>query len=232
MLTLQPTPKVITFDCYGTLVQWHRAVRDAARAILASHGGTDVPEAEVASLADRIRATAVAHQQQPPYRRYATILRESLGDALAAAGHAANEEDHRTLWTMLSHIAPHPDSPAVLARLRSRYRLAIISNTDDDLIAGTVAAIGAPIDFVVTAQQAAAYKPDHRLFAHAYAAMGVTKDETVHVGMGQFTDLKVCHELGIRSVWIDREGEPLRQDWPPDASLPDLSTLPELLLAA
>lgn len=59
--------------------------------------------------------------------------------------------------------------------------------------------------------------------------MGVTKDETVHVGMGQFTDMKVCRELGIRSVWIDRVGEAPNPDWPPDAVLDDLSRLPELL---
>lgn len=231
MLTLEPTPKVITFDCYGTLVQWHRAVRDAARLILRSHVGRDVTEGEVASLANGLRATAVAHQQRPPFRRYATILRESLGEALAAAGYAASEQDYGTLWTTLSRIAPHPDTAAALARLRDRYRLAIISNTDDDLIAGTVAAIGTPIDFVVTAQQARAYKPDHALFAHAWASIGVTMAETIHVGMGQFTDLKVCHELGIRSVWIDRESEPLNPDWMPHASLPDLSALPDLLLA-
>jgi len=229
MLMLDPTPKVITFDCYGTLVQWHRAMRDAALLALSTHD-TDVSKAQAASLADQIRSTATAHQQRQPYRTYASVLRSSLEEALAAAGHVATEEDHRTLWSTLSRIAPHPDTPAALTGLRTRYRLAIISNTDDDLIAGTVAAIGTPIDFVITAQQASAYKPDHRLFEHAHAKMGVTKDETIHVAMGQFADLKVCRELGIRSVWIDREGEPLDPQWSPDAVLPDLSALPELLL--
>jgi FMN phosphatase YigB (HAD superfamily) len=79
-----------------------------------------------------------------------------------------------------------------------------------------------PIDFVVTAEQARACKPDHRLFQHAWSVMGMAKEETVHVGMGQFTDLKVCHELNIRSVWIDRVGEPINPDWPPDTTLTDL----------
>lgn len=228
MLTLEPRPEVITFDCYGTLVQWHRAVREAVRTVIASHGRDD-PEKQVTWLADRFRATAVAHQQRPPYRCYSTILRESLGELLVGIGLSANEEDHATLWKVLSRIAPHPDAQPALTRLRSRYRLAIISNTDDKLIAGTVAMIGAPIDFVITAQQARAYKPDHRLFAHAYEIMGVSRAETVHVGMGQVTDLKICHELGIRSVWIDREGEPLNPDWPPNATLPNLSALPGIL---
>jgi 2-haloacid dehalogenase len=130
----------------------------------------------------------------------------------------------------LSQIAPHPEVPKALARIRERYQVAIISNTADDLIAGTVREIGTPIDFVITAEQAHAYKPDHQLFLHAYATMGVTKDETVHVGMGQFTDLKVCREIGVRSVWIDRLGEALDPAWRPDAVLTDLAGLPDLLL--
>ena len=232
MLRLHPLPKVITFDCYGTLVQWHRAVRKAARAVLAAHVEGNIAEDHVAALADGLRAAAVARQGRKPYCDYRSVLRSSLREALSAMGHAATVEDEDILLAVLSRIEPHPEVPDALRRLREHYRLAIISNTDDDLIAGTVAAIGVPIDFVVTAQQARAYKPDHCLFFHAYRAMGVTQDETVHVGMGQFTDLKVCHELGIRSVWIDRGGEPLNPDWPPHASLLDLSGLPDLLSPA
>ena len=230
MLKLDPVPKVITFDCYGTLVQWHRAMREAARTILSARIGRDGAEGQAASLADKLRAVAATQQGQPPFRDYKAVLCSSLDQALAEAGYAANPGDQQTLLSMLWSIEPHPEVPAALNRLRARYRLAIISNTDDDLIAGTVAAIGTPVDFVITAQQAQAYKPDHRLFLHAHGAVGVTKDETVHVGMGQFTDLKVCHELGIRSVWIDRDGERPNLDWPAHAVLPDLSGLPALLL--
>ncbi|MFC7690521.1 HAD family hydrolase [Paeniroseomonas aquatica] len=169
-------------------------------------------------------------QQRPPFRAYPAILQASLTQALAEAGHAATPDDLVLLRSILGRIAPHPEVPAALARLRTRYRIGIISNTDDELIAGTVAAIGTPVDFVVTAQQARAYKPDHRLFLHAHAGMGVAKEETIHVGMGQFTDLKVCRELGIRSVWIDRDSEALDPAWQPDAVLQDLAGLPALLL--
>ncbi len=221
MLKLDPAPKVITFDCYGTLVQWHRAVREAALTVLSRHlrEGEDNVEGQAAALADRLRDVAATQQQRPPFRSYKSILRSSLDEALIEAGCTATVDDQETLLSILRRIEPHSEAPAALDRLRARYRLAIISNTDDDLIAGTVAAIGTSIDFVITAEQAQAYKPDHRLFLHAYAAMGVTKDETIHVGMGQFTDLKVCHELGIRSVWIDRTGESSNLDWPPDAVL-------------
>jgi len=229
MLKLDPAPKIITFDCYGTLVQWHRAVREAALAILSQHL-EEGSESGATALADRLREVAVTQQQRPPFRNYRSVLHSSLDEALAEAGYTATVDDQQTLLSILGRIEPHPEVPAALARLRARYHLAIISNTDDDLIAGTVAAIGTPIDFVITAQQAQAYKPDHRLFRHAHSAMGVTKDETIHVGMGQFTDLKVCHELGIRSVWIDRLGEHSNPDWPPDGALGDLAGLPQLLL--
>ena len=81
---------------------------------------------------------------------------------------------------------------------------------------------------MITAEQARAYKPDHQLFRHAHAVMGVAQEETVHVGMGQVTDLKVCHELGIRAVWINRLGERLNPKWTPDAILPNLFGLPQL----
>lgn len=228
MLVIRPTPKIITFDCYGTLVQWHRAMQDVARSLLSAHGMA-VSQARAAALADAIRAAAVRFQQCEPFLPYEAILRSSLADALTVLGKVATEQDHRTLYGALAQIAPHPDTSAALTRLRTRYQLAIISNTDDTLIAGTVSALGTPIDFVVTAQQAKAYKPDHRLFEYAYAKMDVMKDETIHVGMGQFTDLKVCNELGIRSVWINREGEPLDPQWSPGTILPDLSSLPDLL---
>ncbi|MCW6506719.1 HAD family hydrolase [Lichenifustis flavocetrariae] len=230
MLKLDPIPKVITFDCYGTLVQWHDAVRRAVRAILSRRLRGNETDEQVTALADRLREAAVERQQRSPFCNYKAVLQSSLNEVLRDAGYSATSDDQETLLSILRWIAPHPEVPAALARLRERYRLAVISNTDDELITGTIAAIGTPLDYVVTAQQARAYKPDHQLFLHAYAVMGVTKDETIHVGMGQFTDLKVCHELGIGSVWIDRIGEPLNPDWVPDVVLDDLSGLPELLL--
>ena len=230
MLELDSRIKVITFDCYGTLVQWHDAVRRAAASILERHLSAPASTESIASFAVRLREIAMEHQQQSPFRDYEAVLDASLNQALRETGHDATAADLETLLATLGRIEPHPDVPEALARLREHYRIAVISNTSDHLIANTITAIGTPIDVVITAQQARAYKPDHALFHHAYAAMGVTKDETIHVAMGQFSDLKVCQELGIRSVWIDREGEPLDPAWQPDAVLKDLSGLPQLLM--
>lgn len=231
MLNGDPMPKVITFDCYGTLVQWHHAVKAAARVILSRRFQAGSEEHQVEVLASRLRELAMARQSREPYVSYKEVLRLSLRSALAEAGYAIGVDDEETLLSFIWAVEPHPEVAAALESLRMHYAIAIISNSDDDLIAGSVAAIGIPFDFVVTAQQAQAYKPDHQLFLHAYAVMGVAKDETIHVGMGQFTDLKVCRELNIRSVWIDRMGEDLNAEWAADAALPDLARLPELLLS-
>ncbi|TDV45062.1 2-haloacid dehalogenase [Pseudomonas graminis] len=230
MLELDSRTKVITFDCYGTLVRWHDAVRRAAASILERHLQGDASKEKIAVFAARLREIAMEHQQQSPFLEYETVLGASLNQALRETGHDATAADLETLLATLRRIEPHPDVPEALARLRQHYRIAVISNTSDSLIADTITAIGTPIDFVITAQQAHAYKPDHPLFHHAYATMGVTKDETIHVAMGQFSDLKVCQELGIRCVWIDREGEPLDPAWKPDAVLKDLTGLPQLLM--
>ena len=138
----------------------------------------------VADIVEALRTKSMERQQRQPFCEYRTILQSSLGEVMADKGLAQRPTDGETLLSHLLTIPPHPDVPAVLQRLRAQYRLAIISNTDDDLIAGTVAAIGVPIDYVITAQQAQAYKPDQRLFRHAYAVIGATPEETIHVGMG------------------------------------------------
>ncbi|WP_242098172.1 HAD family hydrolase [Sphingomonas sp. CROZ-RG-20F-R02-07] len=84
---------------------------------------------------------------------------------------------------------------------------------------------------MITAQQAHAYKPNHRLFYHAYSTMGVDPGETLHVGMGQMTDLQLCHELGVRVVWINRLDEQMDPRWSPIGILPNLSGLPDLIEA-
>jgi 2-haloalkanoic acid dehalogenase type II len=136
------------------------------------------------------------------------------------------------LATAIPTMGPHPEVPDALRRLRERYKLAIFTNSDDDLIAPTVARIGVPFDYVITAEQAQAYKPSRRFFEHAYQAMGVTHDQTVHVAMGMYWDMKARHELGLRGIWVNRRGETGNPDWLPYVDVPDLNGVAALLLPA
>jgi 2-haloalkanoic acid dehalogenase type II len=142
-------------------------------------------------------------------------LHDSVVFALQRAGLAAEPADIDGLIARVSCIPVHPDVPAALAELKKRYRLAAISNTDDDLIAGSLPGLGIALDAVVTAQQARAYKPDLRLFRHAHEVLGVTPADVVHVAASQPLDMAVCRVLGIRAFWVNRRNEQAEAQYRP-----------------
>lgn len=198
--------KVVTFDFYGTLVQWHEAVRASFVEILRRHGKP--ASADPAPVIHDFHAEGRVLRDTPPFRPYREILRESLRRAMNKAGLAACPADLDGLVANLSSLPAHKEVPQALQHLRERgFRLAAISNTDDDLIAGSLPSLGLELDAVVTAQQAGAYKPDPRLFRHAHAVLGVGVAEVVHVAMSQPLDMAVCRDLGIRAYWVNRTGE-------------------------
>jgi 2-haloacid dehalogenase len=109
------------------------------------------------------------------------------------------------------------------------FRTCIISNTDDDIIAGNVAQLGGHIDRVITAQQAGDYKPSRRIFGHAHQALGVDKSQVVHICASPEVDLTAARDIGFRCIWIDRgTGRGPVPDYAPDAILPRLDRVPEL----
>lgn len=156
-------PTVVTFDCYGTLVRWDETIRAYFRSILPA--GVDAE--------DFRRAFITAHTPlcDGPYRPYNEVLRQSLAGALERCGLPPDPTGGDGLLAAIREVPPYPDVPATLARLAERYRLAIISNTEDALIASTVRGLGVPIT-VITAERARAFKPDHRLFRYAFAHLG------------------------------------------------------------
>ena len=211
----------ITFDFYGTLVQWHEGVEAAFRAIVARHGQ---PAMDLAPLIHAFHTEGRRLRDTPPWRPYRDVLRESLRLALNHAGLVMSESDVDGLVAGLSRLPAHADVPAALATLRAGgWRLAAISNTDDDLIAGSLPSLGLALDAVITAQQARAYKPDLRLFHHAHAVLGVTPAETVHVAASQPLDMAVCKALGIRAYWVNRRAEAADPQWLPFTEVKDVA---------
>ena len=219
-------PKIISFDCYGTLVQWHEVLRAHIADVLAHHPIGHVDPADVL-------ATFSTHSRkleaQRPHLLYKTILRQGFASAFRDHGVAASADDVERVAESIKTMGPHPDTVEVLARLKARYRLAIFTNSDDDLIAHNLRLLKVPFDHVITAEQAGAYKPDRRLFEHAWRVMGVERNETVHVAMGMELDMQACHALGLRGVWINRLGATGVAAWKPYEELPDLRALPAML---
>lgn len=220
--------KVITFDFYGTLVQWHEAVEGGFAEILRRHKRFDAPR-QIALMLSDFHTEGRRLRDTPPWRPYREVLRESIAFAMDKAGLKPGPADIDGMIVRLSNIPAHPEVPAALAALKKHYRLAAISNTDDDLIAGSLPNLGVPLDAVITAQQAQAYKPDPRLFRHAHKVLGVTPSEVVHVAMSQALDMAVCKALGIRAVWVDRGREKAVAQYRPYAEVKSLTEVSRLL---
>ena len=227
MFSLHPAPKVITFDCYGTLVQWYEVLGREIATTLAAHGrdAATAPDILESFSAQGRRLTA-----EFPHRLYKDILRAGFAAAFREHGLTPDASEIERIATSPKTMGPHPEVPDALRRLRERYRLAIFTNSDDDLIAPTVARIGVHFDHVITAEQAQAYKPSRHLFEYAYRTMGVMPEETVHVAMGMYWDMKARHELGLRGIWVNRRGEIGNPDWLPYAEVRDLDGAAALLL--
>lgn len=227
MFKLDPAPKVITFDCYGTLVQWYEVLLPEIEKTLAAQNGNG---ASASAILDSFSLQGRHLMAQRPHRLYKDILRIGFASAFREHGVTPSADEIERLASSPMKMGPHPEVPGVLRRLRERYKVAIFTNSDDDLIAPTVAAIGVPFDYVITAEQAQAYKPSRQLFDYAYSTMGVSPNETMHVAMGMYWDMKACHELGVRGIWVNRRDETGNPDWLPYTQTNDLENVAALLM--
>ena len=221
-------PAWLTFDCYGTLIQWDEGLATAVSLIVARHGGRNVAPHELIEAYDHWEHV---FKSERPHRNFRTVAGRALIRAMADLGLACDEQDAETLTSAISAMAPFPEVPAALALLKqSCFRTCIVSNTDDDIIAGNVAQLGlGNIDQIVTAQQAGAYKPSAQIFDYAHRKLGVARSDIVHICASPHLDLAAARDLGFRCIWIDRDtGRTKPADYTPNATLSSLDGVPEL----
>jgi 2-haloacid dehalogenase len=204
-----------TFDCYGTLIDWDGGLRgELARAF-----GEDQAERQLARY----------HELEPELERdgalsYRAVLTEAMRRLGAPAGTEHGLAESLPAWRAF------PEVQHALEELRRLgWRLAILSNTDDDFIAASQVQIGVPFDEVVVAQEIGSYKPAHRHWEEFFARTRAPKDRHVHVAASLFHDVVPCNELGLRSVWINRTGGAASAGAEPSRELVDLFELPETL---
>lgn len=218
-------PRWLTFDCYGTLIQWDEGLLAAVEAILAKQKNSRVGAATLIHTYDKHE-----HQleEERPHRSFRTVAGEGLRLAMEELGLSYAPSDIEILTSGISKMPPFPEVVGALGSLkRQGFKLCIISNTDDDIIAGNVAQLGRHIDRVITAEQAQAYKPSRQTFAHAHRALGVTKDEIVHICASPHLDLAAARDIGFRCIWIDRgTGRKPLPDYTPNQVFPTLDRVP------
>ncbi len=208
----------LTFDCYGTLIDWEAGILSALRPVIAAHTVT-LPDSEILEHFGEFEAQAEAGQFTP-YREVLETVVRAFGQRL---GFCPSLAETRSLPESLGDWPPFSDTVEALRRLRTRYRLAIISNVDDDLLALTAKQLQVPFDAVSTAQQARSYKPSLNNFQMALEKMGAPREKILHVAQSLYHDIAPANQLGMKCVWVNR-----RADQPGTGATKKSDAIPDL----
>jgi 2-haloacid dehalogenase len=222
----------LTFDCYGTLIDWETGLLAALRRVLDAHGAHAPDEELLARYAEH-----EARAEAGPYLRYGDVLATALRGIAGELRFEPTAEEAAAFGGSVADWPAFPDSPRALARLKERFRLGVITNCDDDLFAESNRRLGVEFDWVVTAQQVGAYKPDERGFHEMLERTGLPRERILHVAQSLFHDHDTAKRLGLSSVWIDRRGDRPGSgatppaDASPDATFPDMASFAERALS-
>jgi 2-haloacid dehalogenase len=220
----------LTFDCYGTLVDWEAGILDALRPMVARQARR-IDEGDLLLLYARLEA----EQESGPFRPYREVLRGVVAGIGAELGFTPTEDELDALADSVGLWPPFPDTVEALARLEIRYPLVILSNIDDAMFAETAKRLEVEFDEVITAQQIGSYKPARENFRAALTRLEATADRVLHVAQSLFHDHVPAKELGFTTVWVNRPsrqpgtGATLPAEAAPDLEVPDLRTLVEVM---
>ena len=219
---------VVTFDCYGTLIDWETGILAGFRPVLERAGATPTDDELLEAY-----AAAEAELEAGPYLPYRAILARGFRSVCAELGIEVTGEEAAAFGGSVADWPAFEDSTRALRRLRTKgFQLGVLTNCDDDLFAASAKRLGVAFDFVVTAQQVGSYKPSHRNFdvlLEQLAQAGFLTKRVLHVAQSLYHDHVPAQRLGLRTVWIDR-----RHDKPgagatpvaeahPDATFPSMA---------
>jgi 2-haloacid dehalogenase len=219
----------LTFDCYGTLIDWATGISRALQPILAEHD-VDVADDELFRLYARFEKDV----ESGPYRKYREVLRQvvrRLGDHF---GFTPTNAELERFSDSVGRWPPFDDTNMALGRLGEHVRLAVVSNVDDDLFHETARHFTVEFDEVITGEQVGAYKPDLAPFETAFTRLGVPPNRLLHVAQSVYHDVNPAGRMGISCVWVQRYGERFDPPTPqtaPVRTVPDLSSLADALLS-
>ncbi len=187
----------VTFDCFGTLVDWQSGFSAILRPLVGDR------TQEVMDAYHRFEPMVEA---ETPHRLYKDVLSATLLRAAGEVGIALSEEDARRLAQQWGTLPVFPDAASMLDGLRADgHRLAVLTNCDDDLFAQTRGGFRAPFDLVVTGERVRDYKPSPSHFRYFARVSGAKPGDWVHVANSWFHDITPARALGIPHVWLDRD---------------------------
>jgi len=224
---------VITFDCYGTLIDWETGILRGLHEVIDLRGISTEDEPLLEAFGRH-----EAHIEAGPYQRYRDVLAEVLRALAAELGFAPSESETSRFGASVAHWPAFSDSSEALRRLKRRFRLGVITNCDDDLFAATNRRLEVNFDWIVTAEQARSYKPSHHNFEVAIERLGLPRERILHVAQSLFHDHVPAKQLGLRTVWVNRRhdrrgsGATPEAEATPDLTVPDMRTLADIATGA
>ncbi|MGD0509506.1 MAG: haloacid dehalogenase type II [Terriglobales bacterium] len=190
----------ISFDCYGTLIDWESGILPALRSVLAKHGQS-LPDAAILELYGEFEAEA----ESGPYQSYRDVLQSVVRSFAGRLHFEATSTEIHSLHESVRAWPPFPDTVSALRELQKRYKLVVISNIDDDLFAETRKHLEVEFHGVITAQQARSYKPSLNNFQMALRTLGLSPDRLLHAAQSVYHDVVPAWSLGISTVWVNRK---------------------------
>jgi len=191
--------QVVTFDCYGTLIDWEEGMRQAFRRIVSRQESATIPKDIFGFYEEEERKI----EKQPLYKSYRNVVSEAGLEAASKSGLKLSKEQIRLLPDEIPKWMPFPDANASLERLSRKHELGILSNVDDDLLAGTLKHFTVQFNIIVTAKKVHSYKPKRRHFDEAKRIIGERK--WLHVASSLYHDIQPAMMLGINTVWVNRK---------------------------
>jgi len=214
-------PKAIVFDCFGTIIDWESDIAAFFGSILERQGVKNADTRELQHWWED-RQFEYIQEEFKPYRQ---ILRETLPMAFNHFGYTFTEADLETFANAMGDWKPFPDSHDALLEIQKYCKIVLQTNTDNDLIKGSLKQIGVDFDDVVTGEMVGSYKPHRKGFDMTRDRLSLAEDDILHAGFGYYYDIVPSTELGYKTCWINRQGKKRPGDVKETILVGDLKTL-------
>ncbi len=222
--------EVLSFDCYGTLIDWETGILTALKIIFSNHNVDSSDEQILQRFAQK-----ESNQQSGEYLKYRDVLKRVVQDLAEELSFTPTEAELNALADSIQNWEPFPDTVQALKDLKKRYKLTIISNIDNDLFAYTAKKLEVEFDWIITAEQVKSYKPSLQNFNVAIQQMGISLGQLLHVAQSVYHDIVPAKSMGLAAVWVNRrqgkegDGATAPASANPDLEVPDLKTLVSLM---
>lgn len=222
--------EVLSFDCYGTLIDWENGILNALKPFLELNN-IQINDSEILEL----YGTFEPEIQKKGFHNYKTVLQKVMEEFAHTFKITINPKEKNILVDSLKKWPPFPDTEEMLHKLQQKFKLAIISNIDDDLFQYSNQHLQISFDWIITAEQVQSYKPSLNNFHQAIKKIGLPKERILHVAQSIFHDIIPAKQVGLTTVWVNRRhnkkgfGATPKAHAKPDIEVPDLKTLVELI---